>query len=78
MGLTIIPDIGERKTLVFDGCLGDAKCVVECPENALQMKRKGDNFEITINMALCNGVACRRCERVCSEKSFDLISLLTC
>jgi methylamine methyltransferase corrinoid protein reductive activase len=78
MGLTIIPDIGERKTLVFDGCLGDAKCVVECPENALQMKRRGDSFEITINMALCNGVACRRCERVCSEKSFDLISLLTC
>jgi methylamine methyltransferase corrinoid protein reductive activase len=78
MGLTIIPDIGEKKTLVFDGCVGDAKCVVECPENALQMKRRGDNFEITINMALCNGVACRRCERVCSEKSFDLISLLTC
>ena len=78
MGLTIIPDIGEKKTLVFDGCVGDAKCVVECPENALQMKRSGDNFEITINMALCNGVACRRCERVCSEKSFDLISLLTC
>ena len=78
MGLTIIPDIGEKKTLVFDGCVGDAKCVVECPENALQMKRRGDSFEITINMALCNGVACRRCERVCSEKSFDLISLLTC
>ncbi len=77
MGLTIIPDIGEKKTLVFDGCVGDAKCVVECPENALQMKRRGDSFEITINMALCNGVACRRCERVCSEKSFDLISLLT-
>jgi methylamine methyltransferase corrinoid protein reductive activase len=78
MGLTIIPDIGQRKTLVFDGCLGDAKCVVECPENALQMKRSGDNFEITINMALCNGVACRRCERACKEKTFDLISLLTC
>jgi methylamine methyltransferase corrinoid protein reductive activase len=78
MGLTIIPDIGQRKTIVFNGCLGDAKCVVECPENALQMKRRGDNFEMTINMALCNGVACRRCERACSEKSFDLISLLTC
>jgi methylamine methyltransferase corrinoid protein reductive activase len=78
MGLKIISDIGQRKTIVFDGCLGDAKCVVECPEKALQMKRRGDNFEITINMALCNGVACMRCERVCKEKTFDLISLLTC
>jgi methylamine methyltransferase corrinoid protein reductive activase len=78
MGLTIIPDIGQRKTIVFNGCMGDARCVVECPENALQMKRKGENYEITINMALCNGVACRRCERVCNEKTFDLFSLLTC
>jgi methylamine methyltransferase corrinoid protein reductive activase len=76
-GLTIISDIGERKTIVFDACLGDAECVVECPEHALQMKRRGDDFDITINLALCNGVACRRCERVCKEKAFNLISLLT-
>jgi methylamine methyltransferase corrinoid protein reductive activase len=78
MGLKIIPDLGLRKTIVFNGCLGDAKCVVECPEKALQMKRRGEDFEVTINMALCNGVACRRCERACKEKTFDLISLLTC
>jgi methylamine methyltransferase corrinoid protein reductive activase len=76
-GLTIIADIGERKTISFSGCLGDAECVVNCPEHALQMKRRGDEFDITINLALCNGVACRRCERVCKEKAFDLISLLT-
>lgn len=77
MGLHIIDDIGKRKTMVFSGCLGDAACVVECPENALKMKRSGDDYAITINLALCDGMACRRCERICSEKSFDLLALLT-
>ena len=77
LGLNIIPDIGERKTTIFEGCIGDAACVLECPENALQMKRAGEDYTITINLALCNGVACRRCERVCKAKGFDLIRLLT-
>jgi len=77
MGLRIIPDIGERKTMVFKTCTGDAECVLECPEKALKMKRRGDEYAITINLALCDGVACRRCERVCKEKAFDLIALLT-
>lgn len=76
MGLDIIQDIGERKTMFFEGCLGDAECVLECPEKALKMKRFGDKYSISINLALCNGVACRRCERVCKEKAFDLIALL--
>jgi methylamine methyltransferase corrinoid protein reductive activase len=78
LGLQIIPDIGERKTMVFAGCIGDAECVLQCPENALKMKRHGDSFSITIDMALCDGMACRRCERVCKEKAFDLAALLTC
>jgi methylamine methyltransferase corrinoid protein reductive activase len=77
MGMKIIPDIGERKTVVFEGCLGDAACVDECPENALHIEEQGEYFEITIDLALCDGVACRRCERACSEKGFDLIKLLT-
>lgn len=77
MGLEIIPDIGEQKTMVFAGCLGDAECVLNCPENALKMKRRGDSFFITIDLALCDGMACRRCERACKEKVFDLAALLT-
>jgi methylamine methyltransferase corrinoid protein reductive activase len=77
MGLSIIPDIGQRKTMVFNGCLGDAACIVECPENALRMKKRAEGYAITINLALCDGMACRRCERVCSEKCFDLLALLT-
>ncbi len=60
MGLQIIPDIGEKKTMVFEGCMGDAECVLKCPENALKMKRQGDAYAITIDLALCDGMACRQ------------------
>lgn len=32
---------------------------------------------IVIDLALCDGVACMRCEKPCSEEVFDLIKLLT-
>ena len=77
MGLEIIPDIGQRKTVFFEDCLGDGACIDECPENALEMEEQDGNFGITINLALCDGVACMRCERACTEKVFDLIGLIT-
>jgi len=76
MGLVIIPDIGQRKTVFFDGCLGDEACVQECPENALGILEQHGDFGITINLALCDGVACRRCERICNEKCFSLLDLV--
>ena len=77
MGLKIISDIGEKKTIIFEGCLGDGACVAVCPENALEMEEDGDDFPLTIDLALCDGVACRRCERACSEKVFDLVNIIT-
>ena len=77
MGLKIIPDIGEKRSVVFEGCLGDAACVVTCPENALDMTEKGDDYELTIDLALCDGVACRRCERACNVEGFDLVKIIT-
>jgi methylamine methyltransferase corrinoid protein reductive activase len=77
LGLKIISDIGEKRTIVFDGCLGDSACVAVCPENALELEEVGDDFELTIDLALCDGVACRRCERVCSEKVFNLVKIIT-
>jgi methylamine methyltransferase corrinoid protein reductive activase len=77
MGLSIISDIGERKTAVFEACIGDEVCVAECPENALRLEdAAGGGFALTVDMSLCNGVACRRCEAVCNENAFDLIRLL--
>lgn len=76
-GLTIISDIGESRSIIFEGCLGDSACVAVCPENALEMEEAGDDFQLTIDLALCDGVACRRCERACSEKVFDLVNIIT-
>jgi methylamine methyltransferase corrinoid protein reductive activase len=77
MGLQIIPDIGLRRSIVFEDCTGDMVCVAECPENALQIEEQGGGYELTIDLALCDGVACRRCERSCKEKVFNLIDLIT-
>ncbi len=70
MGLTIISDIGEQKKIVFEGCIGCDACVQECPENALYMEEEKGDFSITMDLARCNGLACRRCEKACQEKVF--------
>ena len=77
MGLKIIPDIGERKEMSFEGCIGCKKCVEECPEGALSLDEQGEERTSIINLALCNGVACMRCERICSQNVFNLIKLIT-
>ena len=70
MGLTIISDIGEKKTTSFEGCIGCEDCVAECPENALNMQEDKGKFSITMDLARCSGLACRRCEKACQEKVF--------
>lgn len=77
MGLRIISDIGQRKATGFAGCTGCSACIEDCPENALTLKEKGEDFQIGLNLALCNGFACMRCEGVCSEKVFHLVKLMT-
>ncbi len=77
MGLKIVSDLGRMRSCRFDGCIGCEDCVAECPENALEMETENANYRISINLALCDGVACRRCERACKEKVFDLIALIT-
>lgn len=74
-GLVIIQDIGQKKYIEFEDCIGCGVCVDECPENALDLDT--DKLEINLDLSLCDGVACRRCERACSEKVFDLIALIT-
>jgi methylamine methyltransferase corrinoid activation protein len=69
-GLRIVYDIGEQKTIVFEGCTGCNVCIEECPENALCLEDKVGGFSITMDLALCDGLACRRCENICPEKVF--------
>ncbi len=80
LGLLIIPNIGQQRKIMFESCLGDTDCMAcinECPEGALQMKEQEDGYMITIDLALCDGVACRRCERACKAKIFNLVDLIT-
>jgi methylamine methyltransferase corrinoid protein reductive activase len=69
-GLEIISDIGENKTVAFEGCIGCEACIEECPENALYMEKEEGDFSIIMDLARCNGLACRRCEKACQEKVF--------
>ncbi|WP_027362880.1 methylamine methyltransferase corrinoid protein reductive activase [Desulfospira joergensenii] len=77
MGLEIISNIGHQKTIIFQRCLGDGACVEECPEKAIAMEEEDGEFKIIIDLAQCDGVACRRCERACKDKVFDLVQLIT-
>lgn len=77
MGLKIVSDIGRIRSCRFDGCIGCEACVIECPEHALKMETEKEDYKISINLALCDGVACRRCERACKEKVFNLVVLVT-
>jgi methylamine methyltransferase corrinoid protein reductive activase len=76
-GLHIVGDMGLTRSIQFDGCTGCATCVEECQERALEARPSGHKLTIFINLALCNGIACRRCERVCPEKIFDLVRLVS-
>ncbi|NOQ22515.1 MAG: methylamine methyltransferase corrinoid protein reductive activase [Candidatus Aegiribacteria sp.] len=72
MGLTIIPDIGGKVRATMEGCTACMNCVEECPENAITIIQEADSAAVTLDQSLCSGVACRRCERVCPHKCFDL------
>jgi methylamine methyltransferase corrinoid protein reductive activase len=76
-GLKIISDIGQRKSIVFEGCTGCSDCVEECPEQALHIKERQEDFEITVDFSLCDGLACRKCEKVCQENVFNQKRLFT-
>ena len=69
-GLVVVHDIGEQKTMAFEGCTGCGSCMEECPENALDINKKKDSFCIRMDLSRCNGLACGRCQKICPEKVF--------
>jgi len=71
-GLQVVEQVGAVQKVQFAGCLGCARCVDECPEQALSLETAGDAFVIRLRFDRCNGTACMRCERICPERVFSL------
>lgn len=71
-GLTTIHDIGQVVQLCIKGCSSCMKCISECPQNALSFIKNRAGPTIALKQSLCDGVACKRCERCCPERVFEL------
>ncbi|MES9971062.1 MAG: methylamine methyltransferase corrinoid protein reductive activase [Candidatus Thiodiazotropha sp.] len=71
-GLTTLESVGLVVALQPQGCLACMGCMEVCPAGALAIDAMSNPTTISLNHALCNGVACRRCEPVCEPKVFHL------
>jgi methylamine methyltransferase corrinoid protein reductive activase len=71
-GLTTITDIGCVSQASLEACRACLKCVEACPAQALTVMDETQPVTFTLAQARCNGVACKRCERACPEKVFEL------
>jgi methylamine methyltransferase corrinoid protein reductive activase len=76
-GLTTLEAIGRVVSLQLDGCLNCLSCREACPAQALALDPTTRPATITLTYALCDGVACRRCELVCQPKVFHLGDFFT-
>jgi NAD-dependent dihydropyrimidine dehydrogenase PreA subunit len=71
-GLITLESVGMVVTLRSEGCLACMSCMEICPAGALSIDKTTNPCAISLDQALCNGVACRRCEPVCEPKVFHL------
>jgi len=69
-GLTTVENIGVKLIGIFKGCTSCLKCVKECPEQALTEVEDKEGKRFVILSELCNGTACKRCEKICPTKVF--------
>jgi methylamine methyltransferase corrinoid protein reductive activase len=72
LGLITVADVGQVVKVRFDECVECLECVGSCPEEALQFLEGSQPPVLILDQSLCNGVACRRCERACPQKRFRL------
>jgi methylamine methyltransferase corrinoid activation protein len=77
MGLVTLENIGRIAVLQLDGCVGCMTCVRECPTHAISIRIDTQPPTLSLAHALCNGVACRRCEPGCQAKVFHLNAFFT-
>ncbi len=71
-GLKVVEDIGIDLVGEPVGCVGDARCVKACKEDAIRVEKTGETWRVVIASDRCMGTACRRCERACKLKVLNL------
>jgi methylamine methyltransferase corrinoid protein reductive activase len=76
MGLKVVEDIGIDLVGEPEGCVGDARCVKACKEDAIRVDKIGEVWKVVIASDKCMGTACRRCERACKLKVLRLEKLM--
>jgi methylamine methyltransferase corrinoid activation protein len=74
-GLTVVEDIGIDLVGEPAGCIGDARCVKACQEDAIRVEKTRELWMVIIASDKCMGTACRRCERACKLKVLRLEKL---
>ena len=71
-GMAAITNIDDKAEAHMEGCTACTLCVERCPAHALTLETVSSPPALWLEQSLCQGVACRRCERVCPEKVFVL------
>ncbi len=71
-GLMTISNMGQDLRTQYSDCVECLECVRRCSEKAIRIVEGSDPPSFVLDQSLCKGLACRRCERVCPEKCFDL------
>ncbi len=78
MGLVTLKGIGETVCRRVDHCTFCLQCVAACPTKALGADSGSADGTLCVHLELCEGIACRRCERACPENVFNLTCFFTC
>lgn len=78
MGLVTLKGIGETVRRRVDRCTFCLQCATACPTKALAADPGGADGTLCVHLELCEGMACRRCERACPENVFNLACFFTC
>jgi methylamine methyltransferase corrinoid protein reductive activase len=71
-GLVTLDSVGFVASLQLTGCHGCLNCMSSCPTSAITIDTATRPVTISLSHALCNGVACRRCEPGCEPRVFHL------
>jgi NAD-dependent dihydropyrimidine dehydrogenase PreA subunit len=65
LGLRTIANIGDVIAREIESCTSCLSCITECPGMAISTTGDDEPVMLILDSSMCNGTACRHCERVC-------------